>query len=941
MRKTSGFFKRKFAPNYPQGSESTGDLPSTSQLIDLQHSKHSTDPRPSSRQSHLTSRSDSGPVSPIFHDPHLPPVPNIPSSYMLNSLPSASSTASDKQSQLSKPSPTQAHPHSPTTSSVGPEDAHQSSIVLLSRSASESYGPAELLPSAISSLPLKPAAINRPELDSSRSNDKEQKSSSNTNKNRLLNRQPSLSSIILSTASRIPFNAFPSKSTPQITSETSPASRFRRSSSPKNFPNPTSPGAPHARDSDPSPRAKLTAPGFLAHKSRSGDPSFGRDLRTCPLQRLSTYSEPSARRNPPPDPRRPSGTEEECLQRDLGAWTLGQDGVILSEDARSPASLPTSAPGRVPLPARAVDAEASTTVLTPARGSHPQPSMSSAGSGASFFSTVSNSQEDTMTNKTISYPRSPHLAGEPAYRPALPRMGSNSVLPSLTMRMTEQSRVPEFERLSRAEPAPRRPFTADGGRGGGSMESSLSALSLADSDPSVPIRTTSFSMEHIGPWSSPHQGYSPNITSPLDAAFHPESPPSARTQRLRTPTEDSSNSSVKTLNIQYQVRHTSLPFSPASSKSISEQGHQEADGVRSRNSASSALGAHPSRRPSGYEEDFNDPMLNTPSIRLVSPISSSDAPPYPLQPRSQLPLHPTMALSPVSSNPSSHSLPSPNAFSSCLTSPVHRETGRPNPELVSPSSLFTGVVAPEGHPSRNVGLGLEMERHEYHPYGKPNAGRQRERGEEDLNEDERSGISSSRSPSMKRDYALPASAASSSSTFSAMVSGPTNPSETSIPTSDARSLSGFRTKNRTISITSTKNSTRRVPHSGPHTPSQPPHPHPVLDMKEQAKRLARQCWEEDESVFKREKLAEWLGSPESTEEGLPCLTLKYYMRCFDFERLRIDFAFRKLCMKLFLKGETQQVDRILIEFSKRFWEQNASNLYFSIGESFFFFRPYS
>ncbi|KAH8926979.1 hypothetical protein BT69DRAFT_1258655 [Atractiella rhizophila] len=36
----------------------------------------------------------------------------------------------------------------------------------------------------------------------------------------------------------------------------------------------------------------------------------------------------------------------------------------------------------------------------------------------------------------------------------------------------------------------------------------------------------------------------------------------------------------------------------------------------------------------------------------------------------------------------------------------------------------------------------------------------------------------------------------------------------------------------------------------------------------------------------------------------------------------MDAAFRKLCEKLYLKAETQQIDRILDEFSKRYWNQN-------------------
>jgi len=66
------------------------------------------------------------------------------------------------------------------------------------------------------------------------------------------------------------------------------------------------------------------------------------------------------------------------------------------------------------------------------------------------------------------------------------------------------------------------------------------------------------------------------------------------------------------------------------------------------------------------------------------------------------------------------------------------------------------------------------------------------------------------------------------------------------------------------------------------------------------------------------------------------------MEFFDFGGLRLDIAFRcvtllfyevmahenrNLCSKLYLKAETQQVDRILEQFSKRYWECNPKSIY--------------
>lgn len=63
------------------------------------------------------------------------------------------------------------------------------------------------------------------------------------------------------------------------------------------------------------------------------------------------------------------------------------------------------------------------------------------------------------------------------------------------------------------------------------------------------------------------------------------------------------------------------------------------------------------------------------------------------------------------------------------------------------------------------------------------------------------------------------------------------------------------------------------------------------------------------------------------------LALRYYMDHFDFAGLRLDVAFRRLCSKLYLKAETQQVDRILEEFSRRYWELNLNTVFGSASES--------
>ncbi|KAF5393541.1 hypothetical protein D9757_000553 [Collybiopsis confluens] len=101
------------------------------------------------------------------------------------------------------------------------------------------------------------------------------------------------------------------------------------------------------------------------------------------------------------------------------------------------------------------------------------------------------------------------------------------------------------------------------------------------------------------------------------------------------------------------------------------------------------------------------------------------------------------------------------------------------------------------------------------------------------------------------------------------------------------------------------------------------------DLDARGHELASRCWIEDEEFLGREKIAEWLGGNGLINK----VALQYYISNFDFSNLRLDMAFRRLCAKLYLKAETQQVDRILEEFSKRYWECNPNTLYGSSSTS--------
>ncbi|KAF9452365.1 hypothetical protein P691DRAFT_661128, partial [Macrolepiota fuliginosa MF-IS2] len=104
------------------------------------------------------------------------------------------------------------------------------------------------------------------------------------------------------------------------------------------------------------------------------------------------------------------------------------------------------------------------------------------------------------------------------------------------------------------------------------------------------------------------------------------------------------------------------------------------------------------------------------------------------------------------------------------------------------------------------------------------------------------------------------------------------------------------------------------------------------ELEAKAKELAQKCWDEDEEFLAKEKIAEWLGKQFilkllGNSGRINKVALRYYMENLDFADLRLDVAFRRMCAKLYLKGETQQVDRILEEFSKRYWDCNPGGLY--------------
>ena len=92
---------------------------------------------------------------------------------------------------------------------------------------------------------------------------------------------------------------------------------------------------------------------------------------------------------------------------------------------------------------------------------------------------------------------------------------------------------------------------------------------------------------------------------------------------------------------------------------------------------------------------------------------------------------------------------------------------------------------------------------------------------------------------------------------------------------------------------------------------------------------AKQIYDGEESLASKPMAAAWLGEPSPERMRVR----QAYMELFDWQNLNILAALRGLCSKLYLKGEAQQVDRILDAFSHRWCACNPSHGFKATGMS--------
>jgi Sec7-like guanine-nucleotide exchange factor len=108
----------------------------------------------------------------------------------------------------------------------------------------------------------------------------------------------------------------------------------------------------------------------------------------------------------------------------------------------------------------------------------------------------------------------------------------------------------------------------------------------------------------------------------------------------------------------------------------------------------------------------------------------------------------------------------------------------------------------------------------------------------------------------------------------------------------------------------------------------------LFDIDNSAVEYAQRIWNEDSTVYNNnlDHIVEWIGNGKVASNAI----LKAYLGYFDFKGLKLEQAFRNLCSKLHLKGETQQIDRIFSEFAGRYFQWNPKCIFGSTGKVIFY-----
>lgn len=101
------------------------------------------------------------------------------------------------------------------------------------------------------------------------------------------------------------------------------------------------------------------------------------------------------------------------------------------------------------------------------------------------------------------------------------------------------------------------------------------------------------------------------------------------------------------------------------------------------------------------------------------------------------------------------------------------------------------------------------------------------------------------------------------------------------------------------------------------------------------KRKARQLYDNADDELDSSSAAAWLGEGGVERERVR----QAYMELFDWTDHNILEALRRLCDRIALRGETQQMDRIMDAFAQRWCECNTSHTFRSSGKNLLSFPP--
>jgi hypothetical protein len=102
----------------------------------------------------------------------------------------------------------------------------------------------------------------------------------------------------------------------------------------------------------------------------------------------------------------------------------------------------------------------------------------------------------------------------------------------------------------------------------------------------------------------------------------------------------------------------------------------------------------------------------------------------------------------------------------------------------------------------------------------------------------------------------------------------------------------------------------------------------VGDPTDDDRQKATKIFEGNEDFIQKEKAAAWMG-----EEGpVRQRTLRAYMDLYEFKNTSILMSLRQVCRRLVFRAETQQVDRILVAFSKRWCDCNPNHGFKATGK---------